>query len=164
MGDAYVGAGVERITYKGVLYDLQGRSCGDMPDLNLVEIEAHALSSTSCKSCCNNFLPHGIGDSRCLQNTPVPASSIQMHAIVRDGKRMCFYWIQTACGESQVEVKLTLQGLLEEHVEMLLDAHEVLPEPIFQSLGSSNDWQLLQDADDVQMTSFTVLVPSTADK
>lgn len=38
MGDAYVGAGVERITYKGILYDLQGRSCGDMPDLNLVAI------------------------------------------------------------------------------------------------------------------------------
>ena len=61
-------------------------------------------------------------------------------------------------------MKLTLQGLLEEHIEMLLDDHEVLPEPIFQSLGSSNDWHLPDDADDLQVMSFTVLVPSTADK
>lgn len=61
-------------------------------------------------------------------------------------------------------MKSTLQGLLEEHVEMLLDDHEMLPEPMFQSLGSSADLHLPHDADELQITSFTVLVPATADK
>lgn len=61
-------------------------------------------------------------------------------------------------------MRLTLQGLLEEHIEMLLDDREVLPEPTFQSLSSLDESNLPDNAGDLQITSFTVLVPSTADR
>jgi hypothetical protein len=35
MGDAYVGAGAERITYCGVLYQIPGRFCGELPDMRM---------------------------------------------------------------------------------------------------------------------------------
>ena len=57
-----------------------------------------------------------------------------------------------------------MQGLLEEHIEMLLDEGEVLPEPTFQSLTSSDGLQVPHEADDLQVASFTVMVPSTANK
>lgn len=58
-------------------------------------------------------------------------------------------------------MKATLQGLLEEHIEMLLDNHEVLPEPNFRSIESLG---VPTNANNVHSESFTVVVPSTADK
>ena len=45
MGDAYVGAGVERITYQGVLYELLGQFCGEVPDLQMVSVNIHWSTS-----------------------------------------------------------------------------------------------------------------------
>ena len=64
-------------------------------------------------------------------------------------------------GDSEAGVKATLQGLLEEHIEMLLDQHEMLPEPNFVSTDTLT---LPPDVRDSHSASFTVVVPSTADK
>lgn len=38
MGEAYVGAGAEKLSYRGVLYTsiCSGRSCGELPDMRMV--------------------------------------------------------------------------------------------------------------------------------
>lgn len=102
MGDAYVGAGAERITYCGVLYQIPGRFCGELPDMRMV-----------------------------------------------------------ACGECESEVRATLQGLLEEAVETILDDNKILPQPVFDQLEGA---YLSTDAMNAQIATFTVAVPSTVSK
>ena len=103
MGDAYLGAAAERITFTGLLYSTAGRICGEIPDFPGV----------------------------------------------------------VACGLSEGEVKSTLQGLLEEHIEAMLDDEEALPEPDFES---ADDIYLSADASKPHLVNFTVVLPSTVSK
>lgn len=104
MGDAYVGAGAEKLSYHGVLYTsiCSGRFCGELPDMRMV-----------------------------------------------------------AWGECESEVRATLQGLLEEAVETILDEHQVLPQPKFDQLERAH---LSSDATNARIATFTVVVPSTISK
>lgn len=72
-----------------------------------------------------------------------------------------FIFMQAIWGESDVEVKATLQGLLEEEIEALLDEHELLPEPEFKTADATS---LPSEATSLQPTSFSVLVPSSVDR
>lgn len=103
MGERYAGLSAERITYTGLLYNISGHVCGEVPDFPDV----------------------------------------------------------VANGSSEAEVKATLQGLLEEHIEEMIDEEEPLPEPEFDSV---DDVEISPEMYETRTVKFTVVLPSTVSK